>query len=106
MTTVGKDGTVEFWFYRKGVRRVRVVGDFAAWPGGVSEMSSIGDGWWRLVARLDAGEYRFRYAADGEWYADYASNGIEPGEAGVQSVLTVPDRGAHTPRTAATRMVA
>jgi 1,4-alpha-glucan branching enzyme len=94
MTSVGKDGTVDFWFYRRGVQQVRVVGDFAGWAGGSMDMTAEGNGWWRLSAKLGSGEYRFRYAADGEWYADYASNGIEPGESGVSSVLVVPGRKA------------
>jgi 1,4-alpha-glucan branching enzyme len=92
MTSVGRDGTVDFWFYRRDVHHVRVVGDFAGWTGGSMEMSSDGNGWWRLSAKLSSGEYRFRYAADGQWYPDYASNGIEPSEFGVNSVLIVPGR--------------
>jgi hypothetical protein len=36
MTTIGKDGRVEFWFFLPDVRDVRIVGDFAAsaGPGG------------------------------------------------------------------------
>ena len=91
MTIVGKDGSVEFWFYRRDVGRVRVVGDFLGVPGGAFEMESGANGWWHASAALDAGEYRFRYAADGEWFPDYASNGIEMGEPGVRSVLVVPE---------------
>ena len=81
MTSVGKDGAVEFEFYRRGVSQVSVVGDFANnWRGGQLPMTGDGDGWWRLCAMLRAGEYRFRYLADGQWYTDYASNGIEVGE--------------------------
>ena len=91
MTTVDNDGTVEFWFYRKGASQVRVVGDFPGWRGGEREMEAGTDGWWHLNAAFDPGEYRFRYAADGEWFPDYASNGIEMGEAGVCTVLVVPE---------------
>jgi hypothetical protein len=114
MTSVAEDGTVEFWFYRRGVRNVRVVGDFAEGEGKAQgesdgrmlEMAPDGDGWWRLSTTLDAGEYRFRYVADGQWYADYASNGIEVGKLGINSVLIVPERKLHPPRTGAARMVA
>jgi 1,4-alpha-glucan branching enzyme len=92
MTTVGTDGTVEFWFYRRDAARVSVVGDFAGRCAGTLEMERGPDGWWYLNKTLDAGEYRFRYAADGEWFPDYASNGIELGECGVSSVLIVPER--------------
>jgi 1,4-alpha-glucan branching enzyme len=106
MTSVDKDGTVEFWFYRRDVREVRVVGDFAGWRGGTFEMADDGNGWWRLTTTLDASEYRFRYVADGQWYTDYASNGIEMVDLGVNSVLVVPERQAHPPRTESARMVA
>ena len=106
MTSVNRDGAVEFWFYRRDVREVRVVGDFDAGPGDNLRMACEGDGWWRLTATLAAGEYRFRYVADGQWYADYASNGIEMGDLGVDSVLIVPEPAAHPGRTGAARMAA
>jgi hypothetical protein len=37
-----------------------------------------------------AGEFRFRYCADGEWYADYAAFGVEPGRFGMDSIVRVP----------------
>ena len=106
MTTVGKDGTVEFSFYRRGVCWVRVVGDFATWRGGELEMAADGDGWWRLSIPVGAGEYRFRYVADGEWFTDYASNGIEMGELGVNSVLVVPERRLAAPELGVAKRVA
>ena len=53
-------------------------------------MRPQGDGWWRATTRLGAGEYRFRYEADGEPYPDYASHGIEMDKTGIKSVLVVP----------------
>ena len=106
MTSVGRDGTVDFWFYRKGARQVQVVGDFANWRGGELTMCDRGDGWWRLSTRLDSGEYRFRYVADGEWYTDYASNGIEVDKMGVNSVLVVPERRADAGSMTPVKMVA
>ena len=35
------------------------------------------------------GDYRFRYVADGQWYTDYASHGIEAGPNGWNAVLVV-----------------
>ena len=106
MTSVSNNGTVEFWFYRRDVRQVRIVGDFADWRGGSLDMSGDGDGWWRLSAKIASGEYRFRYVADGQWYADYASNGIEMGELGVTSVLVVPEKRIHSSSMEGTKMVA
>jgi len=39
--------------------------------------------------RLPAGEFKFRYCADGEWFADYAAFGVEPGRFGLDSVVRV-----------------
>jgi hypothetical protein len=39
---------------------------------------------------MDPGEYRFRYWADGHWFTDYASHGVELGKHGWNSVLVVP----------------
>ncbi len=46
------------------------------------------------------GEYRFRYVADGVWYTDYASYGVESSKlGGWNSVLFVPEPEAHeTPK--------
>jgi hypothetical protein len=54
-------------------------------------MHPDGDGWWRAETQLHGGDYRFRYLADDDWYTDYASNGIEIGRLGCNSLLTVPE---------------
>ena len=107
MTTIAQDGCVEFWFFRRDVADVRVVGDFD--PSGHADVPMAGgpDGWWRAKVALAAGEYRFRYVADGVWYTDYASNGIEVSKAGVNSVLVVPQaKGRASSGDDAARMVA
>jgi 1,4-alpha-glucan branching enzyme len=90
MTTIGQDGCVDFWFFRRDVSDVRIVGDFGASGHDEVPMTGGPDGWWRAKVALSAGDYRFRYVADGVWYTDYASNGIEVSKAGVNSVLVVP----------------
>ena len=108
MTSVTRDGSVEFSFYRKGARRVQVVGDFAV-PNGrgdALEMFGDDDGWWRATMRLASGEYRFHYVADGECYPDYASHGVEMNELGVSSILIVPDRKCSSPARLPAKMVA
>ena len=104
MTTIGQDGCVEFWFFRRDARDVRIVGDFDPPGDGGLAMAGGPDGWWRAKVALAAGEYRFRYVADGVWYTDYASNGIEISKLGVNSVLVVPKGRAAASDTA--RMVA
>jgi len=50
------------------------------------------DGYWTARMKLPPGEFRFRYCADGEWFADYAAFGVEPGRFGMDSVVRVPAR--------------
>jgi hypothetical protein len=54
-------------------------------------MLSIGQGWWVAEIEVPAGEHQFRYVADGEWYTDFAANGIEVTRQGVNSILFVPE---------------
>ena len=90
MTSVTRDGTVEFKFFRPDVRQVSVVGDFNSWRMDALHMESHGDGWWRAEMQLQGGDYRFRYLADGTWFTDYASHGIVAGKLGCDSLLVVP----------------
>ncbi len=89
MTIVGEDGLVEFRFYRPLARDVRLAGDFTAWALHALPMDCVGDGWWSAQLRMDAGEYRFRYVADGDWFTDFASHGIEVCRQGWNSVLLI-----------------
>ena len=106
MTSIGEDGRVEFWFFRRDVSDVRVVGDFAAPADGEFPMQSGSDGWWRATVALAPGEYRFRYFADGDPFPDYASHGIEVSKTGVNSVLVVPESRASSGRMNRAKMVA
>lgn len=92
MTSIGKHGGVGFRFFRRNAYSVRIVGDFAGAGDDGFEMTDCDDGWWHAKVALAAGEYRFPYVADGVWYPDYASNGIEATKLGLNSVLVVPDR--------------
>ena len=90
MTIVRQDGSVEFRFFRPEARDVRVAGDFNGWSGESLHMKPAGNGWWTARAVLGSGEYRFRYVADGRWFTDYASNGVEFAKLGLNSLLIVP----------------
>lgn len=94
MVTVTGDW-VEFRFFRPGARAVQLAGDFNGWRTGELQMVRAEDGYWKAKMKLPAGEFRFRYCADGEWFADYAAFGVEPGRFGLDSVVRV----AHTPIT-------
>ena len=88
MVTV-ENGWVDFKFFRPGVQSVSIAGDFNDWKTGEVEMKPLGDGHWGCRLDLPAGEYRFRYCADGEWFADYAACGLEPGSFGMDSLIVV-----------------
>ncbi len=105
MTSVG-EGIVEFWFFRRDVNNVRIVGDFSGFSDGGVAMTGGADGWWRATVALGAGEYRFRYVADGTPFADYASNGIEVSKTGINSILVVPESSGRAALTPVAKMVA
>ena len=89
MVTV-KDSWVEFSFYRPRADSVHIAGDFNDWRLGELPMVRLPGGYWTARVRLPAGEFRFRYCADGEWFTDFAAFGVEPGAFGMDSVLRVP----------------
>ena len=88
MVTV-TDNWVEFKFFRPSARNVALAGDFNDWRVNELKMVRGEDGYWQARMKLPAGEFRFRYCADGEWYADYAAFGVEPGRFGMDSILRV-----------------
>jgi 1,4-alpha-glucan branching enzyme len=89
MTVIKDDGTVEFRFYRPAAHLVKLAGDFSHWASNAIPMHSEGQGWWATRLKLEVGEYRFRYIADGNWYTDFAANGIEVCREGWNSVLLI-----------------
>jgi 1,4-alpha-glucan branching enzyme len=91
MTTSDKDGAVVFSFFRPAAREVSLAGDFNQWAKQLP-LQRDPNGWWTLRLALEPGEYAFRYVADGEWYTDFASHGVEVTEHGWNSLLVVPER--------------
>ena len=90
MTSITHDGQVEFRFFRRNVNGVSLVGTFNGWDPHSIAMKPQGDGWWTALLRFEAGDYRFHYLADGQWFSDYASFGLEPTKTGYHSILRVP----------------
>ena len=90
MTSIREDGTVEFRFFRPGVRGVKLAGTFTGWQKKAVSMSPVGEGWWRVALKLGAGEYQFRYIADGQWFTDFAANGCEKDGEAWNSIVVVP----------------
>ena len=79
----------EFRFYRPDAVSVYLVGDFNDWQEDQLAMAQRSDGDWVAKVRLSAGEFKFRYYADGQWFTDYAAFGVEPGRFGMDSVVRV-----------------
>lgn len=84
-----KGGVAEFTFFRPHATRVFLVGDFNDWRENELSMVRGEDGCWTAKMHLPAGEFKFRYCADGVWYTDYAAFGVEPGMFGLDSVVRV-----------------
>jgi 1,4-alpha-glucan branching enzyme len=94
MTSVRNTGEIEFRFYRSGAKVVAVAGDFTNWLDAPVAMRHEGNGWWTARVHLEPGEYRFRYVADGQWFTDFASHGVELKKQVWNSVLLVQETGA------------
>ena len=101
MTSLTRDGQVEFRFFRPNVGSVELMGDFNDWNPRGLPMRSEGAGWWSIRLGLNPGEYRFRYLADGQWFNDYAAYGIELTRTGYNSVLLVPESNEALPESIA-----
>jgi 1,4-alpha-glucan branching enzyme len=94
MTSVKSNGEVEFRFFRAGAQDVRLAGDFTQWQDNAIPMRNEGNGWWTARTRLKGGEYRFRYVADGQWFTDFASHGVELKKQVWNSILLVQETDA------------
>jgi 1,4-alpha-glucan branching enzyme len=90
MTSVQDNGQVEFRFFRPEATEVSIAGDFNGWDPSVDGMTPDGQGWWIASLTLPPGEYRFRYHADGQWFTDFAAQGVEMSKFGWNSLLLVP----------------
>ncbi len=92
MVTVDGEWVV-FSFFRPQANRVHLAGEFNQWR--QKDLPMVRDGgYWKARLRLPPGEFRFRYCADGEWFADFAAFGVEPGRFGMDSIVRVPDLAA------------
>ena len=86
-----KEGWVEFCFYRPQAKQVSIAGEFNNWQTDELTMVRTDKGYWQAKMRLPAGEFRFRYCADGEWFTDYAAFGVQPTPYGLDSIVRVPN---------------
>lgn len=88
MVTVSGDWA-EFRFYRPQASRVFLAGDFNGWDPQQLPMVRNAEGYWFARLRLPQGEFKFRYCADGQWFADYAAFGVESGCFGLNSIIRI-----------------
>lgn len=91
MTSIKSNGEVEFRFFRADATEVMLAADFTQWQANAIPMQHEGNGWWVARVQLEAGEYRFRYVADGQWFTDFASHGVELKKQTWNSILLVPE---------------
>lgn len=89
MVTINEEW-VEFSFFRPQASHVHLAGEFNGWRHGELPMTRAENGYWMAKMRLPAGEFKFRYCADGQWFTDFAAFGVEPGRFGLDSVVRVP----------------
>jgi len=88
MVTLNQD-SVRFEFFRPDATQVNLAGDFNDWQSDLPMVRDEG-GYWKASVALPAGEFKFRYCADGQWFTDYAAFGVEPGRFGLDSIVRVP----------------
>ena len=88
MVTI-QGNSAEFRFYKPDARQVSLVGDFVNWHPGRCPMEPAGQGEWVIRVSLPPGDYKFRYFADGQWFADYAAFGVEFGPFGFDSLVRI-----------------
>lgn len=98
MTSFLSDGRVQFRFYRPQASCASVAGTFNKWNPQAHPMRKGSDGWWSATLAFTPGVHQFRYVADGQWYTDYAAQGLEHGKFGMNSLLVIP---CHASRIAA-----
>jgi len=69
---------------------VFVAGTFNEWDVTATPMKKGRNGSWSATLKLPPGEYEFRYFADGQWFTDFAADGLVPNGFGdLNSLLTV-----------------
>ncbi|RPI59148.1 MAG: hypothetical protein EHM48_09335 [Planctomycetaceae bacterium] len=88
MVTVN-DNVAEFSFYRPKAKHVHILGDFNGWREGELPMTRTADGNWVAKIHLPAGDFKFRYRVDGQWFIDYAAFGVECGDFGMDSIVRI-----------------
>lgn len=73
----GLNSGVKLTFQHNIEGPVFVAGSFNNWSTSAAPMQRADNGSWEIVLDLPPGEHQFRYYANGQWFTDYAADGIE-----------------------------
>ena len=85
-----KTKKVDFTLSGVEANKVFVVGDFNNWNRTKHRMKREKNNW-KLSVKLSAGEYKFKYLADGNWFNDPVAHGyVGNPYGGEDSVVIVP----------------
>ena len=92
MVAKGRDKkSVRLSFNHRVEGPVYVAGSFNGWEVGVTPMKHRRNGQWEAMLKLPPGEHQFRYFANGQWFTDYAADGVVPNGMGdFNSIVRVP----------------
>jgi hypothetical protein len=91
MVHVDETGKATFRFRHATAGPVFLVGDFCHWQKDHLAMRKVSESEWVVMLRLPPGSYEFRYYADGHWYTDFASFGVNQNAfKELNSVLRIP----------------
>jgi hypothetical protein len=84
--------TVTLTFNHNITGPVYVAGTFNNWDTSATPMKKTRTGAWEAKLKLSPGEHEFRYFSNGQWFTDYAADGIVPnGYGDFNSVVRVSD---------------
>ena len=77
-------------FFAPEARVVQVAGSFNHWQAAASPLVRAGEGEWTISLMLEAGQYEYRFVADGDWHDDpRATQFTANSYGGLNSVLRV-----------------
>ena len=82
---------------------VFVAGTFNGWDTQTTPMKRRRGGTWQVALKLPPGEHQFRYFADGQWYTDYAADGVAPNGMGDFNSVVHVEASKRKPRSAAAK---
>jgi len=87
-----KSKKTSFTLSELNAQKVFLVGDFNNWDQKKHPMKKLNNKKWKLEVKLPAGEYKFKYLADGNWVNDPVAHKYVPNiYGGEDSVVVVPN---------------